>query len=305
MKERIIFHIDVNNAFLSWTAANMLRNGSGVDIREIPSVIGGDESARRGIVTAKSPVAKRYGIKTAETLYSARKKCPNLKVFKGDMNLYKKESNKLYEYYLKFTPQVERFSIDECYLDMTGTNYLYDNLIELAYSMQKEIYDNFGITVNIGIANNKLCAKMASDFEKPNKVHTLFKEEIKDKMWILPIEELYMIGKATSSKLRELGINTIEDLAKTDLQMLSKYFKNSAAFMHNSANGIDESLVISEEHVNKCISTTETLPRDISDSKELKQILLKQVEDVGRSLRKQNAYTTTVAVIFRTSEFID
>ena len=208
-EERIIFHIDVNNAFLSWTAVDMLRRGATEDIRNIPSVIGGDEDARRGIVVAKSPVAKKYGVKTAETLYQARRKCPGLKVFPANHELYKRESDKLYQYYLQFTPTVERFSVDECFLDMTGTHYLYDDLIRLAYQMKDEIHEKFGITVNVGIANNRLCAKMASDFEKPNKVHTLFASEVEEKMWPLDVGDLLFIGKRSAETLNALGIHTI------------------------------------------------------------------------------------------------
>jgi len=171
---RVIFHIDVNNAFLSWTAVDLLRQGNPVDIRTIPSVIGGDEEKRRGIVVAKSPVAKRFGVVTAEPLYMARRKCPKLKVFSADHSLYQRESNRLYEYFCTLTPTVERYSIDECFLDFTGTSYLYQDYLQLARDIRKFINQNFGITVNIGIAENKLCAKMASDFEKPNKIHTLF-----------------------------------------------------------------------------------------------------------------------------------
>ena len=214
--ERIILHIDVNNAFLSWTAVKLLKEGYKIDIREIPSVIAGDEQTRHGIVLAKSPVAKKLGIKTAETLYQARKKCPNLQTFQADRKYYKEMSNKMFEYISNFSPTIERFSIDECFVDFTGTHYLYNNIIELAYKIKDEIYQKFGFTVNIGIANNKLCAKMASDFEKPNKVHTLFNNEIESKMWPLPIEELFMVGKKTSEKLRKMGYNTIGDVAKTD-----------------------------------------------------------------------------------------
>ena len=172
--KRIIFHIDVNNAFLSWTAVELLRQGYPVDIRTIPSVIGGDEEQRRGIVLAKSPVAKSKGVVTAEPLFQARRKAPGLKVFPADHSLYKRESDKLYEYFCTLTPVVERYSVDECFLDFTGTSYLYDDYFVLAKNMREYINDNFGITVNIGIAENRLCAKMASDFEKPNKIHTLF-----------------------------------------------------------------------------------------------------------------------------------
>ncbi len=304
-KKRVIFHVDVNNAFLSWTAVKMLQEGSEIDIRTIPSVIGGDEQERRGIVLAKSPVAKKYGITTAETLYSARKKCPSLKTFPSDHEWYRKKSQELYQYFLTITPNVEPFSIDESFLDMSGMTYLHKDLIAFAHEMKDEIYRRFGYTVNIGIANSKLCAKMASDFEKPNKVHTLFDDEIETKMWPLPVSDLFMIGKSSSEKLNQLGIHTIGDLAKTDLNLLRKYFKSFSITMHNYANGIDDSLVEKRKTKSKSISTTETLSTDTVDKKVLKKILLKQVEEVGRDLRKQGFYASTVAVILRTKDFVD
>ena len=302
--ERLIFHIDVNNAFLSWTAVDLLAKGYPIDIRNIPSVIGGDEESRRGIVTAKSPVAKKMGIVTAESLYTARKKCPNLKVFKGDYQLYTKNSNDLYSYFCQFTDKIERYSIDECFLDMTGTELLYPDPIALAYKMKDEIHEKFGYTVNVGVANNKLCAKMASDFEKPDRVHTLFSYEVEKKMWPLPVGDLFMIGKASSKSLLDMGIKTIGDLAKYDISILKRKFKSMGDMMHEYANGIDFSEVIPRLNRNKSISTTETLPKDIDNIKDMKKILLKQANKIGRELRNLNIYAKTIAVIFKTNDFV-
>ena len=304
MMERLIFHIDVNNAFLSWTAVDLLKRGYPIDIRKIPSVIAGDEDARRGIVTAKSPIAKKMGIVTAESLYSARKKCPNLKVFPGDYHLYHHNSNELYKYFCLFTDKIERYSVDECFLDMTGTELLYPDPIALAHQMKDEIYSRFGYTVNVGIGNNKLCAKMASDFEKPNKVHTLFSYEIEKKMWPLPVGDLFMVGKSSAKALIEMGIKTIGDLAKYDVNLLKRRFKNQGVFMHELANGIDFSEVTPRISKNKSISTTETLPKDIDNIVDLRKILLGQANKVGRQARHQKLYAKTIAVIFKTKDFV-
>lgn len=301
---RIIFHIDVNNAFLSWTAVKLLKEGYKVDIRTIPSVIGGDESTRHGIVLAKSPVAKKYGVVTAETLYSARKKCPGLKTFPADRECYREMSSKLINYISNFSPDLEQFSIDECFLDLTGTSYLYDDVIALAYKMKDEIYSKFGFTVNIGIANNKLCAKMASDFEKPNKVHTLFDYEIETKMWPLPIDDLFMVGKKTAFKLKKMGFFTIGDVAKCNPERLIREFKSFGSIIHERANGIDDSIVDSTISENKSISVSWTLERDTDDVLEIKKILLKQVDEVGRSLRRKNLFTGVVAITFKTADFV-
>lgn len=302
-QKRLIFHVDVNNAFLSWTAVDLLKKGYKQDIRKIPSIIGGNEKERKGIVLAKSPVAKKQGIVTAETIYSARRKCRNLQIFPPDHKLYRNNSDLLYKYLSNFTPKIERYSIDECFLDMTGMNLLYPDPIKLAYQMKNEIKEKFGFTVNIGIGNNKLCAKMASDFEKPDKVHTLFVDEIEKKLWPLPVSDLFMVGRRSSETLKQLRINTIGDLAKTDFTLLKRYFKSQGQMMKEYALGIDNSEVEPRRTKNKCISVSRTLPYDMSDEKKLKKILLEQAEEVGSSLRKQKQYTKTVAITFKNSNF--
>ena len=302
--ERVIFHIDVNNAFLSWTAVKLLKEGYKIDIRTIPSVIGGDEEHRRGIVLAKSPVAKKYGVVSAETLYQARKKCPDLKVYPPDYKYYSMMSKKMFEYISNYSPDMEKFSIDECFLDMTGTHYLYDDLIELAYKIKDEIYEKFGFTVNIGIGNNKLCAKMASDFEKPNKVHTLFNNEIKDKMWPLPIEDLFMVGRKTSEKLKKMGLNTIGDVANINPSILNKEFKSFGIDIWNRANGIDDSEVVSTYGESKSISISRTLDHDSDDIEYIKDFLLYETDEVGRELRRKKLYANVVAVTIKTYDFV-
>ena len=286
-EKRIIFHIDVNNAFLSWTAVKMLKDGEKLDIRKIPSVIGGEEKERHGIVLAKSMPAKKRGVQTAETLYSARQKCPNLKVFKPDYSWYYEQSNLMYQYLTRYTPLIERYSIDECFLDLSGTSLLYKNYETLAEKIKNDIKTNFGFTVNVGIGNNKLCAKMASDFEKPDKVHTLYNEEIMKKMWPLPVGDLFMVGKSTAAKLRELGIETIKDLAICKPEKIQRYFKNQTSFLINSANGIDETKVTPRTNKSDSISISETLPYDCSDIEVIKDILFRQTEEVSRNLRNQ------------------
>lgn len=302
---RIIFHVDVNNAFLSWTAVYLLRNGYSKDIRNIPSVIGGDEEMRKGIVLAKSPIAKKYGIKTAEPLFQARIKCPDLQIFPPNFEEYYIQSNNLMNYLAQYTPLIEQFSIDECFMDLTNTTYLYDDILALAYKIKNEVYEKFGFTVNIGIANNKLCAKMASDFLKPNRVHTLFDNEVKMKMWPLPIEDLLYIGKSSSQKLRELGIKTIGDLADAEVSSLTKYFKSRSMDMINSARGIDYSPVIKDLSKNKCLSVSRTLEEDTREYSKLKKILLDMCDQVGLRARRENLYANVIAITIRTSTFRD
>lgn len=296
-------HIDVNNAFLSWTAVDMLKNGYKVDIRNIESVIGGDESKRRGIVLAKSIVAKKKGVKSAETIRDAKRKCNNLQVFPPNYKLYQEMSNKFFKFISSYTPDIEKLSIDECFIDYTKVKNLYGDPVKFAYKIKKEIKDTLGFTVNIGIANNKLCAKMASDFLKPDRVHTLFNYEVKDKMYSLPIEDLYGVGKSSSKKLRELNINTIGELANYDPQILYKYFKNQTERLINSARGIDDSVIVTKRRDSECISNSTTISYNLNTLEDIYKYLYPLVENVCISLRKINKYTSLVGVILRDKYF--
>lgn len=303
--ERQILHIDVNNAFLSWSAIERLKNGEKLDIREIPAIIGGDEKRRAGIVLAKSMLAKKCGVKTAETIYSAKKKCPNLQVYPPcDYKIYKEYSNKLYNILLEYTDKIERFSIDECFMDMTG--YLIkDTLLNKAYEISKRVKEELGFTVNIGVAHNKLLAKMASDFEKPDKVHTLFENEIESKMWNLPVSELFMLGKKTVPKLNSMKIYKIGDLAKTDKSIIAKKFGKHGILMWEYANGIDKAEVTTVREKPKSIGNSVTLPYDIKEKEKLEEILLVLTEQVAYRLRKEGMLANVVNVGIRTKDFKD
>lgn len=302
--ERIIMHIDVNNAFLSWTALELLQNGSKYDIRNSYAVIGGDPSARKGIVLAKSNPAKKQGVVTAETLYSAKKKCPVLRVYKPNYSFYQKMSNSMFQLLYKYTPDIEIASIDECYLDYTPIKHIYGDPLDFAKKIQSEIYENLGFTVNIGIANNKLCAKMASDFEKPFKIHTLYENEVISKMWPLQVGELFGIGKKTVPKLEKLNIYTISDLANSDLNKLSKYFKNQAQYLINRANGIDESKVVSTPPERKGIGNEITLPKDIETKDEVFNCFKILSEQISARLKKMGKYALTITIILKDNLFI-
>lgn len=303
-KERIIFHIDVNNAFLSWTATYLLKQGYKKDIREVPSVIGGDEKTRSGIVLAKSPIAKKYKIETAEPIFQAKQKCPRLEVYAPNYKWYYKKSKELMDYLKQYSPNQEQLSIDECFLDMSGMKYIYNDLVKLAYKIKDEVKEKFGYTVNVGIGNNKLCAKMASDFEKPDKVHTLLKDEIVSKLWPLDVGTLFMCGKKTKAELNRLGVYTIGDLAKKDKKFLERQFKTQGTYLYNACRGLDTSLVEETHGKNQSISVTETMPHDYNDKDKLKEILFKQTEEVTRELRSKGLFVKTVGVIFKNSNFI-
>ncbi len=300
--ERVILHIDVNNAFLSWTASDLLNKGSKLDIRTIPSVIGGSKENRTGIVLAKSIPAKKCGIVSAETLYSAFRKCPNLKVFPPDHNLYEMMSDALFTYLRSFTPDIEIASIDECYMDYGKVKNLYGDEIEFAYKLKEDIKNRFGFTVNIGIANNKLCAKMASDFEKPDKVHTLYMNEVESKMWPLPVSDLFGVGKQTSQKLYSLGIKTIKDLALYDSYKLSLYFKNTYKDLINRARGIDDS-VVSNTDIVKGISNEITLKEDVISKEELFPYLEFLSLKVSKRIKEEGKRAFVICLILKDNYF--
>ena len=301
--ERIIMHIDVNNAFLSWTAVDLLKKGHKIDIRREYAIIGGDESKRRGIVLAKSIPAKKRGVKTAETIYSARKKCPYLNIYPPNRSLYVNMSKSLFDLLRKYTNDIEIVSIDECFLDYTPIKNKYGDPLSFAHKIKNEVYNTLGFTVNVGIANNKLCAKMASDFSKPNKVHTLYEYEVKEKMWPLDVGDLYGIGKSSTIKLKNLKINTIGELANTKKEVLYPYFKNQTNHIIDIANGIDNDEVISEISDPKCISTSETLLYDYDDIEEINKELKKMSLKLSDEIKKEKKYCYTIAIITKDMYF--
>lgn len=292
----IIFHIDVNSAYLSWTAVEKLKQGEEADLREIPSIIGGNKESRHGVVLAKSVPAKRYGIRTGEPVVNAFRKCPNLVMEPPNHKMYSIYSKKLMKFLRQYTSDIEQVSVDECYMDFTGISYKYNSPVDAAVEIKNKIWDIFGFSVNIGISTNKLLAKMASDFEKPNRVHTLFPEEIKVKMWPLPVSRLYMAGKASVEVLKKLEIKTIGELAKTNPHILELHLKSHGKTLWEFANGIDMTRVQSEETVAKGIGNSTTLAKDITTKEEAKEVLLWLAESVGKRLRKAGQKAQMISV---------
>lgn len=303
--ERIIFHIDVNSAFLSWSAVEKCKNDpTAVDLRTIPSIIGGDPKSRHGIVLAKSPLAKKYGIQTAEPIAHALKKCPFLTIEPANHALYKEYSNKFISYLRTLSDQIEQVSIDECFLDFTDIAHKYASPVTAADMIRKTIYESFGFTVNVGISSNKLLAKMASDFQKPDKTHTLFPHEIKEKMWPLPVSELYMAGHASVRILNKLEILTIGNLANTDRSILTTHLKSHGQLLWEYANGIDHTPVENEPAKAKGVGNSITLPHDITTSEEAKKILHNLAEKVSSRLKKSEQYASSICVEIKYHTFV-
>ena len=305
MSSRLIFHVDVNSAFLSWEATRRVKNGE-ADLRLIPSAIGGDRESRRGVILAKSIPAKKYGVKTGEPIAMALRKCPSLYLAKPDFHLYHDSSLAFIAICKKYAPVVEQFSIDECFLDMSGTARLYPDPIAIAHKIKDEIRDTLGFTVNIGIAQNKLLAKMASDFEKPDKVHTLFPNELEEKFFPLPVRDLFTVGQATAEKLNAAGILTIKQLATADRSQLYAMFGNKLSeHLWRYANALDDSPVLCEAEEAKGYSNSTTLAEDIVTTEEAHRVLLSLCDSVASRMRRDGCRAFCISVTIRGNDFRD
>lgn len=305
MAERLIFHVDVNSAFLSWEATRRCQNGE-ADLRLIPSAIGGDREARRGVILAKSIPAKQFGVRTGEPIAQALKKCPQLYLASPDFHLYHTSSRAFIEVCRKYAPVVEQVSIDECYLDMSGTSRLYPDPLEIAHRIKDEIRNTLGFTVNVGIGSNKLLAKMASDFEKPDRVHTLFTHEIEAKLWPLPVKDLFTVGRATAEKLMASRIHTIGELAATGIDRLRAMFGTKMGdHLLRFANGVDESPVLAETEEAKGYSNSTTLATDVVSTEQAHRVLLALADSVTSRMRNDHCRASCVAVTIRGNDFHD
>lgn len=301
---RLVFHIDVNSAYLSWEAVYRLQKGEKLDLREVPSAVGGNPETRHGIILAKSIPAKKYKISTGETLYSAYKKCPNLIVVPPNYHLYVSSSNAMVDILKEYTPKVQRFSVDECFMDMSHVDCSYENALYIATTIKERIKKELGFTVNIGISSNKLLAKIASDFKKPDLVHTLFPDEIKDKMWPLPVEDLFMVGRATAPKLYNLNIYTIGDLAAYNKDILQHKLKSLGVMLWNYANGIEDSEVQESNYISmKGMGASTTLSYDLEKKKAAHMVLLSLTESLAMRLRDSQNCCALVGIHIKSSTF--
>lgn len=295
--EQIIFHVDVNSAFLSWEAVYRLTKlGETRDLREEVCAVGGDSSKRHGIILAKSIGAKAYGVRTGESILEARRKCPQLELVPARYGWYRTCSDAFMSILREYSPQVEQYSIDEAFMDMTGTERLFGPPVEAADRIRERIHQELGFTVNIGISINKLLAKMASDFKKPNLVHTLFPPEIETKMWPLSVRELFFVGKATEQRLQDMGIRTIGDLARMDRSIVVGHLKKHGEVIWNFANGRAEGMMEAEAPDNKGYGNSTTISFDVTDAETARLILLSLAETVGSRLRKHGVRAEVVAI---------
>ena len=301
---RVIFHIDVNSAFLSWTAAyRVMVLGESLDLRQVPSVVAGDRSSRHSIILAKSTPAKCYGIRTGEPLFQALEKCPSLRVVPPDYRLYVECSRQMIRLLRQVSPAVEQYSIDEAWADMTGTQGLYGPPVQAADLLRRRIKAELGFTVNIGVSSNKLLAKMAGELEKPDRVHSLFPEEIPQKLWPLPVRELFLVGPATERKLRRMGISTIGQLAAADPRQLRRHLGKQGEVLWHSANGRWAGPVCPEPAENKGYGNSVTVSQDVLDWQTACQILLSLCETVGMRLRQDGKSGSCITVSIKNTAF--
>lgn len=299
----IIFHIDVNSAYLSWTALDELEKGSEVDLRTIPSIIGGDIQSRHGVVLAKSIPAKAYHIKTGEPVMTALRKCPGLTMHKPDHALYSRRSHQLMDYLRSVCPDIEQVSIDECYMDYTPICHQFPDPLTAAAMIKDTVRDRFGFTVNVGISDRKVLAKMASDFEKPDKVHTLYSWEIQEKMWPLPVSRLFSCGGSSVDTLRKLEILTIGDLARADVHILELHLKSHGRTLWEFANGMDDSRVLSVREDAKGVGNSSTFSQNVVTGEAARRELLILSESVCRRLRQVGKKASMISVEIKYSDF--
>ncbi len=301
--ERVIYHVDVNSAFLSWEACYRLHHlGGTLDLRTIPSAICGDISMRHGIVLAKSIPAKAYGITTGMTVVEAKQRCPDLYMAPPNYSLYQTCSSALRRILQEYTPKIEVYSIDEAFMDMTETMALYGDPQEAANELRRRVRRELGFTVNIGVSSNKLLAKVAGDLKKPDLVHTLYSNEIPEKMWPLPVTDLFFCGRASAKKLHVLGIYTIGDLAHTDAGILRQHLKKHGETLWKYANGLDDSEVAGEAPQQKGYGNSTTISFDVEDSMTAHKVLLALAETVGTRLRKDQVKAEVISVGVKNSD---
>lgn len=298
-KERIILYSDLNNFFAS---VEIARNP---ELAGKPLIVCGDPKERHGIVLAKNEEAKKYGIKTAETVYSALRKCPNLQMVGSHHHEYKKYSQKVVEIYKRYTDCVEECSIDECALDVTESTFLFGSGKEIAEKIRHDVKTELGVTVSIGVSFNKVFAKLASELKKPDAVTEITRENYKEIVWKLPVSELLFVGKSTEEALHKIGVRTIGDLARADEVLLSNHLGKRGRQLRVYALGEDKEPVksVKEKTDLKSIGNSTTLPKDIQDREEVKRWFYALAESVSARLRDADVgRANTVHIVVRDSE---
>ena len=297
MKDRIILHCDLNNFYAS---VSLLFNPT---LSGFPVAVSGDKENRHGIILAKNEIAKSFGVKTAEPIFEAKNKCPDLILLPPLRDKYYEYSKKAYKIYERFTDMIEPFGIDECWLDVTGSTVLFGSGEEIANKIRKTIKKELGLTISVGVSFNKVFAKLGSDMKKPDAVTVISRENYKEKIWSLPAADFLFIGKRTCEKLKSNGINTIGDIASCNPKTLERLLGKNGTELWQNARGEDNSPVITptENDKPKSIGRSTTCGKDFCNNDEVWRAFLSFAEEISDSLHKKNLYAGGVQVHIRTA----
>jgi DNA polymerase IV len=296
--KKVIFLVDMNAFYIS---CEMARNS---ELKGVPAAVAGDPKNRSGIILAANYEARKFGIKTTMLLHEAKKLCPSIIFVPPDHTYYQKVSEKVMNLLCKYTPLIQINSIDEAWLDMTGCEALFGEPITIAQKIMSDIQNELDLWCSIGISENKFLAKMASERKKPLGITEIWAKDIAIKLWPLEIREMVGIGKQMEQKLHRMGIYKIGDLAKSNKELLTKYFGKAGTELHQLANGIDTSIVtVNKEHDSKSIGRSTTLSEDTLDIKVIEKVLLDLSEEVGTEARQNNYKGKTVSIVIKYSDF--
>lgn len=296
--ERIILHIDMNNFYASVECLYR------PELKDVPMAVGGDKDSRHGIVLAKNQAAKAKGVKTAEALWQAEKKCPGIVFVKPNFERYMRYSEAARAIYCQYTDEVENFGLDECWLDVTGSTRLFGSGRDIAEEIRERIKNELGLTVSIGVSFNKIFSKLGSDYKKPDAVTEFTKGNFKEYVWPLPAREMLNVGPATEKLLVKYGIKTIGDIARSEPKQLEKLLGRSGLALWHSAAGLDSSPVAKtgEEEEIKSIGNSTTTPRDLITDRDFKITLYSLSETVSHRLREKNLSATGIQLSIRSSD---
>ena len=296
--DRVILHCDLNNFFAS---VSLLYNQTLVNM---PVAVCGRVEDRHGIVLAKNEIAKSFGVKTAEPIWQAQRKCSELCILPPLFEKYEFYSSEVKKIYRRYTDKIEPFGIDECWLDVTGSTFLFGSGFEIAQQIRKAVKEELGLTISVGVSFNKVFAKLGSDMKKPDAVTVITRENFKEKVWSLPIEDLLFVGNSTAKKLRSLGIFKIGDIALCKREILKSFLGKNGESIYNYVMGLDGSEVVAEEKAPppKSIGKSETPSKDYENDNAIWVAILAYAQDIAEQLRFHHLYAKGVQISVRTPD---